>query len=345
MTIPIHPTRRLLVPGDRQSTITFAVEHLTKKIKQGLEVRPFFCLALSGGSTPKAIYQGLAKEKGALDWRRVKLFFSDERTVPPTHEESNYRMAIESGLKELPIPKEQIYRMEGELPPLEAAERYDQLLKRELKGNPLDFVMLGMGPDGHTASLFPYSEGLKDLSHLSIANYVKEKNTFRLSLSFLAINQARSIVVYVLGKEKASILTAVFTPPDDPMRFPIQAVGTKECPALFIADTAAAEALDPMADSTALKREDLNLQKIKKAKEIFERFRTDMKDDRDEAGAIQAFDFCFELAWKVMKFYLEEQGVETGSPKDVFRKAAVEKLIRDPELWFVFQKKRVDEGI
>lgn len=86
--------------------------------------------------------------------------------------------------------------------------------------------------------------------------------------------------------------------------------------------------------------QNLDLTKLKKSQSIFERFRRDMKDDRDQAGAVQAFEFCYELAWKMMKRFLALRGQETGSPKDTFRKAALEKLIDDPEIWFNFQKKR-----
>jgi len=86
--------------------------------------------------------------------------------------------------------------------------------------------------------------------------------------------------------------------------------------------------------------ESLDLSKLIKAQQVFERFRTDMKDDRDQAGAVQAFEFCYELSWKMMKRFLNARGQETGSPKDTFRKAAIEKLIDDPEIWFEFQKKR-----
>ncbi len=86
--------------------------------------------------------------------------------------------------------------------------------------------------------------------------------------------------------------------------------------------------------------EHINIDKLVKAHGVFERFRQDMKTDRDQAGAVQAFEFCYELTWKIMKRFLESQGVECGSPKDTFRKAALEKIITDPELWFEFQKKR-----
>lgn len=229
--------RQILIPGDELATLDVSVRHFVSEAREAIQTNGAFRVALSGGNTPKKIFEKLSQPpyKEQIDWSKVWLFWSDERSVPPENEESNYKMAMDSGLKSLPIPKQQIHRMVAEDKIEENALKYEQLLK----SHPLDLVMLGMGEDGHTASLFPSTEGLKATDRLVIANYVPQKNTWRMSLTFDAINSAKSIAIYVIGASKKHTLKEVFSTEENPDRFPIQKIGNKEHKALWIIDEAA----------------------------------------------------------------------------------------------------------
>lgn len=148
--------RDITVAGNREQTIAFCVEHFISIANQAIKNHGYFAVALSGGSTPKAIFEGLSNKqnKDKINWKKVLLFWSDERCVPPTHPDSNYKMAMDAGLGTLNIPSENIFRMHGEDNPEDADKQYDLLLNQEIPMDSFDLVMLGMGDDGHTASLF-----------------------------------------------------------------------------------------------------------------------------------------------------------------------------------------------
>lgn len=226
----IWDQRRVLEIAD--DALSFAVTDWLETARDAIAKRGRFSVALSGGSTPKAIYERLAKEAHALDWSKVWLFWSDERCVPPHDPKSNYRMAMEAGLKGLPIPVRQVVRMPGELEPRAAAEKYE----RQLEGVALDLAMLGVGEDGHTASLFPGTAALELKKPLVAANYVEAVKGWRLTLTFRAIAESRKAVVYALGKGKAEIVREVL----QTGALPASLVGTEERPALWILDREAA---------------------------------------------------------------------------------------------------------
>ncbi len=230
--------RKLIVPGDSQKTLQYCVEHFVRIAQESIQDHGAFYVALSGGSTPKAIFQHLSAPPYAqqIDWGKVHLFWSDERAVPPTDPDSNFHMAMEAGLKKMPIPQEQIHRMVAEAHIEENALAYENTLP---KNRPFDLVMLGMGEDGHTASLFPGTEGLKVKDRLVIANYIPEKNAWRMTFTFSCINSASHIAVYILGASKKQILKQVLAAADTPSSYPILQVGTSESPSLWIADQAA----------------------------------------------------------------------------------------------------------
>lgn len=234
--------RDIVVPGDYAKTIAYSVDQFVSIANEAIAAHGSFNVALSGGSTPKAIYQKLADPyyQMLLDWKHVNLFWSDERCVPPTSAESNYHMAMEAGFSKIPIPKENIFRMRGEIDPEKAALDYEQVIRGKLRERSFDLVMLGMGEDGHTASLFPKTHGLHAKEMLVIGNFVPQKNTWRISLTFEAINSSQHIVIYVLGKDKGSMLKRVLTSPYRPDELPIQRVGTPDHKALWIADADAA---------------------------------------------------------------------------------------------------------
>ncbi len=229
--------RDLYVGRDTGSTLHFCAEHFIAAAKKAIEERGIFRVALSGGHTPKQIFASFLQEpfKSAIDWRKVELFWSDERSVPPTSEDSNYHMAMQAAFSHLPIPATQIHRMVGEVDIEKGALAYDELLRKYL---PLDLVLLGMGDDGHTASLFPHTAGLRENTRLVIANQVPQKNTWRMTFTYKAIHSSRSVVFYVLGPQKLERLKEVWFGPKDPERLPSQKVGTPNCKSLWITDQA-----------------------------------------------------------------------------------------------------------
>ena len=234
--------RNFVVPGNHQETIQFAAEHWIHSAKRSIQQRGHFAVALSGGSTPKAIYQFLSKEKD-LEWDKVYLFWSDERGVPPDHPDSNYKMSMESGLKDLSIPPDQIFRMSAEKDPERNARDYEEKIRRVLGKGFFDLVMLGVGEDGHTASLFPNSPALSVEDRLVAAQFLPEKKSWRMTLTFPCINNSQKSVIYALGPQKASIVRTVL---DAPIisSYPASRVGTSHHTALWVLDSDAAAQLN-----------------------------------------------------------------------------------------------------
>lgn len=220
------------------AAIDYSVNFFIQCANDAIKERGLFSVALSGGNTPKMIYERLThpENRSKVDWQRAFVFWSDERSVPPDHQDSNYRMAMEAGLKTLPIPKNQIFRMQAESDIESHAAAYEALITQHLPEARFDFVMLGMGDDGHTASLFPHTEALKESKRLVLPNFVPKFKTWRMTLSFPCINASRHICVYVLGSKKEEMLTKVLSKPYQPENLPAQRIGTVENPAIWITD-------------------------------------------------------------------------------------------------------------
>ena len=235
--------RNIEIPGNYEDSLQFCAKHFIQTYETALKDHGSFFVALSGGSTPKALFTLLTKPPLSLkiDWSKVHLFWSDERAVPKDHPDSNFHMAMEAGFAKAGIPESQIHRMKAENNIEEESLSYEKLLESQLKGKGFDLVMLGMGEDGHTASLFPGTEGLKSHGRLVIANYIPQKNTWRMTLTFDSINASKNIVIYVLGKSKQDMLRLVLNSKD--FLYPIEKVGTKEHKALWIVDKEAGEFL------------------------------------------------------------------------------------------------------
>jgi len=178
-------------------------------------------VALAGGSTPKAMYRLLASPayRERVDWPRVEIFFGDERCVPPDHPDSNYRMAREALLDHVPLGADRVHRIAGERPPAEAAAQYQQKLVRDAT---LDLVLLGMGPDGHTASLFPGTPVLQERRALAAAVWVEKMASWRVTLTAPVLSAAGHVVVTTVGAEKAEALATALLAPDGAV--PIQLV-------------------------------------------------------------------------------------------------------------------------
>ena len=196
-----------------------------------------FTVALAGGSTPKGMYSLLASDayRERIDWSRVHVFFGDERCVPPENEYSNYRMANAALLMNVPIPPRQVYRIRGEAPPNIAAGEYEGTLLRvfgQSDASPFprfDLILLGMGPDGHTASLFPGSAALREQKRWVTANDVEKfKDTptpwQRVTLTYPVLNAAAHVLFMVAGADKADSLREVLEGPPNPDLYPSQAV-------------------------------------------------------------------------------------------------------------------------
>jgi 6-phosphogluconolactonase len=223
-------------------------------------------IALSGGATPKTAFELLADPdqpwRARMPWEMLDLYWVDERSVPPEDSASNYRMTREALLDHVPLRPEQIHRIEGELEPEEAAARYESELRSSfrLEGAEIprfDLVALGLGGDGHTASLFPNTEALHEMSRLVVANHIPQMNTDRITLTWPVINHARSVFFLAAGPEKTAILHEVLTGPLDPERLPSQLIWPVSGILTFILDNAAA-ALLPATDkdgSGVLERE------------------------------------------------------------------------------------------
>jgi 6-phosphogluconolactonase len=217
-----------------------------------VEARGVARVAVSGGSTPKAMFALLA-DTGApyfqrVPWDKLELFWVDERCVPPADKDSNYRMTSEAMLSKVPLAPERIHRIEGELEPEAAAARYEAAIRTafRLEGaeTPVfDLVLLGMGDDGHTASLFPHTEALHELGRLVVANHVPQKETWRVTLTWPVINHGREVAFLIEGAAKAEVLHDVLLGAYDPETHPSQLIRPQNGRLTFLLDTAAAAKL------------------------------------------------------------------------------------------------------
>lgn len=200
---------------------------------EAIDARGRFVVPLAGGSTPKRLYELLGDEthRGQVDWARVEFFWGDERPVAPDHADSNFGMAKRALLDKLKLPDRQIHRMPADRPDLDAAARdYQQEIAATFgtssTGPPpaFDLVLLGMGPDGHTVSLFPHTPGLAETARWVVANPVAKLNATRLTLTPPILNRARHVLFLAGGADKAAVLAEVLEGPPDPQRLPSQLI-------------------------------------------------------------------------------------------------------------------------
>jgi len=215
-----------------QDVAAEAAEFLIWLGEQGIQERGRFRLALSGGSTPRHLYKVLASQHARrLDWAHVEFYFSDERCIPPDHEESNFRMADETLLRPLAIdPERQVCRLRGEDEPEKAAAAYESLIRERFGTQPgewpaLDLVLLGLGDDGHTASLFPGSPSIRETKRLVVASQSPRGIRDRVTFTPPVINHARAVVFVATGARKAAaVRTALEDEAIDPMQCPAKAI-------------------------------------------------------------------------------------------------------------------------
>lgn len=211
-------------------------------------------VAFSGGTTPKAIFELLADDtnpyRALVPWERLKFFFVDERSVPPNDKDSNYGMTEKALLSHVPIETSQVYRIAGELDPEEAAAKYESAIREafRLEGAQMpifQLISLGMGDDGHTASLFPHTEALHELGRIAVANQVPQKDTWRLTLTWPVINQAHDVSFLLKGAAKAEVLRRVFLGGYDPEALPSQLIRPASGRLTLLLDRDAAALLPP----------------------------------------------------------------------------------------------------
>ncbi len=237
--VSVDVKRKVIIPGDQDQTLLYAIDDWINTANEAISRQGYFAVALSGGSTPKAIYAGLAMRPDALDWSKVLLFWSDERAVSKEDPASNYRMAMEA-FGALPILQKNIFPMNGLGDLEENAKKYEKLIQEHIPSKRFDLMMLGMGDDGHTASLFPKTHGLHAPERTVIANFLPDKDVWRLSVTFDCINESYKTVLYILGAGKAEMIRRVFSKKQEGDLLPVQNVGTESNPALYILDEAAA---------------------------------------------------------------------------------------------------------
>ncbi len=227
-----------------------AAVSIVRFLSEAIQLRGIATLCLSGGSTPKAVYELLADEH-SIDWTKVHFFWGDERFVPPTHPENNFLMATYAFLQKLSIPQSNIHRIEAERPPAETAERYESELRTffRLKDDELprfDVTLLGLGEDGHTASLFPGTAILHETQRLVAEVYVEKFKAYRISLTYPVLNNSRVVMFLVSGSGKASILHEIFE--SERGRYPAQQIQPSDGTLYWLIDK---EAASHLSDSLA----------------------------------------------------------------------------------------------
>jgi len=220
------------IHADTDTLARQAAHRLAELSREAIRSSGRFTLVLSGGATPKRLYERLAEAEfsGKLDWGSIHIFWSDERCVPPDHPESNYGMAVRSLIDRVPLPPRNVHRIRGEMEPQQAATAYEKELRtfffpRYAKppGVPgFDLILLGMGEDGHTASLFPKAAALHEQKRWVLA--VEKPESWRVTLTPRVINAARDVLFLVAGSEKAGCLKEVLQGPYRPDELPAQAI-------------------------------------------------------------------------------------------------------------------------
>lgn len=239
---------KIKIYSDQAALISAAAEIFIDLGKQSLDERERFSAALSGGGTPAPLYAllGAPENRQRLAWPEIHLFWGDERPVAPAHSESNYRMVKEQLLDAVTIPETNIHRVLAEMDVRIAAFSYEEELRGFFDGEwpRFDLVLLGMGNDGHTASLFPHSAGLNEEDRWFIANFAPAQKTWRLTLTKNAINAARNIIVLVSGKAKAKTLAKVLEGDFEPENLPIQLISPTEGQMIWLLDEEAASELN-----------------------------------------------------------------------------------------------------
>jgi len=248
MARKIHVDYRVFREQDALSRATAA--HFTKGIQEAVAARGAARIAISGGGSPRPVFSLLADPnqpyRAAIPWDRLWIFWVDERCVPPEHADSNFGVARELLLNKVPLPPDHAIRIEGELDPEQAAARYESAIRAHFRlegaqGPVFDVLQLGMGDDGHCASLFPHTAALHEMIRIAVANHVpQQKQSWRVTLTWPVINAARDVFFLIDGAAKADPLGRVLEGPYDPETLPSQLIQPQNGRLLFLLDAAAA---------------------------------------------------------------------------------------------------------
>jgi 6-phosphogluconolactonase len=245
----VSKNHKVQVAADIDAISRAAAETIVKHISESLQTHDLYTIALSGGSTPRRLYELLANDAALqqqIPWDRIHVFWGDERHVPPHHPDSNYRMADHALLSKVPIPSTNIHRIRAEDADADrAAADYEREIRRVFKidsGHMPRFncVLLGMGPDGHTASLFPGTHALEETKRLVVANWIEKFQSSRITLTPSAINNADRIIFLVSGEEKADTLKAVLEDDIESNRYPVQRIQPSDGKLIWFLDQSAA---------------------------------------------------------------------------------------------------------
>lgn len=241
-------SRDIKVAKNADALSAFAANLFIDIGRESIMMKGSLTIALAGGSTPRKLYSLLASERyrNDLDWNRASFFFGDERHVPTDSDESNYRMANETLLAPLGIASENIHRWQAELPDSAiVADLYETELRTNLTSGkgPIDLVLLGLGEDGHTASLFPHTAALSERKRLAVANWVDKLNAHRLTMTLPALNAARNVVFLVSGENKAGAVAQVIEGEFRPDEYPAQFVNPEDGKLFWLLDENAATSI------------------------------------------------------------------------------------------------------
>jgi 6-phosphogluconolactonase len=240
---------KIRIFADAEAMSKAVANTLVEHISASLQTRDVYSIALSGGATPRRLYSLLAGDpelRGQIPWDRVHFFWGDERHVPRDHPESNYHMAFEAMLSRVPIPPDNIHRMRGEDPDADrAAGDYAREIRRffgiESGQIPVfNCVLLGLGADGHTASLFPATSALAETERLVVANWVTKFQSYRITLTLPVFNKAAQVLFLVCGEDKAETLKAVLEGNRQSSRYPAQRIQPSDGELIWFLDRSAA---------------------------------------------------------------------------------------------------------
>ncbi len=245
----MEPKLRLF--SDREALAFSAAHHFLSVGQASILHRGRFMVAFSGGTTPRLLFERLkvTRMRDSMNWDVVHIFWGDERCVPPDDTESNYRMAREALLDALPIPPSNVHRFMTEKPPEEAAVRYEEELQSSFglldRASPpvFDLILLGMGSDGHTASLFPGTSVLDEQQRWAAAVYVEKLETWRVTLTLPVLNAARNVLFLVSGESKAQVLQEVLAEKEGVVKYPAQLVQPDSKKVYWFVDEKAAQEL------------------------------------------------------------------------------------------------------
>lgn len=235
--VRVYPTRANLSDA--------VADQFASVVRESIDQRESCHIVLAGGSTPRGLYERVAK-RSDIDWSRVQFFWGDERCVDPSSTESNYRMAREALLDQVPVGNDKIHRIPAEKNPVDAAREYEATVRAALASAPearFDLVLLGMGDDGHTASLFPNTAALHETTRWVVANSVPQLAATRITMTTTALNTARQAWFLVCGDDKAGKLTEVLEGPRSTDQLPSQLIQPTDGELTWHVDTSAASLL------------------------------------------------------------------------------------------------------